>query len=262
MKKIKYKILVLSDLKASASLTIKNTLEFAKMLDGDVELFHVKSAAEIVERESQLSAVRNINEQYRVADKKIKKLLEPISKDNNLKVKYKYAFGNVKDEIKKHINQVKPDIIVLGKRKLKALNFIGDKITDYVLKKHKGAILITSDQNDLNLSEGLKLGVLNGVENSLDTSLGHDLFEKTNTPLKSFKIGSRASVQNQKDISSNMKTVEYVFEDNSNVIKALTSYVSKSNINLLCLDRNNSNSNTVNYTKDVINRINVSLLLT
>jgi hypothetical protein len=104
--------------------------------------------------------------------------------------------------------------------------------------------------------------VLNGVENSLDTSLGHDLFEKTNTPLKSFKIGSRASVQNQKDISSNMKTVEYVFEDNSNVIKALTSYVSKSNINLLCLDRNNSNSNTVNYTKDVINRINVSLLLT
>jgi hypothetical protein len=50
MKKIKYKILVLSDLKASASLTIKNTVEFAKMLDGDVELFHVKSAAEIVER--------------------------------------------------------------------------------------------------------------------------------------------------------------------------------------------------------------------
>ena len=105
------------------------------MINGEVELFHVKSATEIVESESQLSAVRNINEQYIVADKKIKGLLEPISKDYHLKVKYKYAFGNVKDEIEKYINKVKPDIIVLGKRKSKALSFIGDNITDFVLKK-------------------------------------------------------------------------------------------------------------------------------
>lgn len=257
MKNRKYKILVLSDLKESTKATLNSAIGLAKMIDAEIEVLHVKSATDIVDRESQLSAVRNINEQYIVADKKIKELLEPLSKNHNLKIKHKYASGNVKEEIENYINEVKPDILVLGKKKKKALSFIGDNITDFVLKKFKGEVVIASNENSFEPNMELSLGVLNG---SLNTCLAENLLSNTNTTIKSFRIGS-SKEESRTEVSEN-KTVEYIFEDNSNVIKTLSNYIAKNNINLLCLDRANSNNKTTNYSKDVINKVNVSLLVT
>ena len=61
MKNNRYKILVLSDLKDSTNSILKSSVSLAKMINGDVAFFHVKKATDVVENDSQLSAIRTIN---------------------------------------------------------------------------------------------------------------------------------------------------------------------------------------------------------
>ena len=50
------------------------------MIDGDIKFFHVKKPSDVVERESQLSAMRTINQEQIITGKKIQEALDPISK--------------------------------------------------------------------------------------------------------------------------------------------------------------------------------------
>ncbi|WP_298901400.1 hypothetical protein [uncultured Psychroserpens sp.] len=83
MKTNKYKILVLSDMKSTATRTIKSSISLSKMIDGDIHFFHVKKPTEVVEKESQLSAMRTINKAHVSISSDIQNLIEPIAKDYN-----------------------------------------------------------------------------------------------------------------------------------------------------------------------------------
>ena len=71
MKKIK--ILILSDINTSTEKIVKNGLNLAKILDGEIDFFCVKKPTDIVKKESQLSVMRTINEKFLEADTQIKK---------------------------------------------------------------------------------------------------------------------------------------------------------------------------------------------
>src|SRR5690606_14451709 len=109
-----------------------------------------------------------INVKHLATEKKIKKLLEPIMSEYGISIDYKFAFGNVKTEISKLLEESKPDIIVLGKRKPKMMKLIGDSISHFILKNFDGAVLIASDENPLEPNKTLSLGVLNGVDDTLN----------------------------------------------------------------------------------------------
>ena len=132
----KYKILVLSDLKSTNGYILRSTISLANMINGDIHFLYVKKPTEIVEKDNQLSANRIINQMHSETDKKIKKLIDPISKEYDVNINYKYTFGNVKNEIENYIMDYQPDIIVLGKRKSNALNLVGDNITNFILNKY------------------------------------------------------------------------------------------------------------------------------
>lgn len=263
----KYKILVLSDLKNSASNIIKSTVSLAKMINADVELFHVKDPIKVIEKENQLSANRIINQQYNITQKKIQNLINPICKDYGVTINYTYSFGNVKNEIEEFIIENKPDVIVLGKRKSKAISFMGDNITDFVLKEYHGVIFIINKQNYLEPNKELSLGIFNGINSSINTRIIEDLIDHSQKPIKSFKILKNSNTLMEIDIPQDKKTIEYVFEYNDNTIKNLSNYLSKNNINLLCIDRGEKNDvNKKNLIKsdidDVIKNLNVSILIT
>ena len=265
MKKHKYKILVLSDLKESKSKTLLSTVSLAKMIDADINFFYVKKPNEILEKENQLSANRVINKEYYLTEKEIQNLITPISKDYGVTINYAYVFGNIKNEIEKFINDSKPDIIVLGKRKPKALSFIGDNITDFVLKTHSGAIMIADNESVLEPNKAISLGVLNGKAPSFNMSFIDDLIANALEPMKSFKIIKNQNTTKKTDALTGGKMVEYVFEHNVNTIKHLSGYLSKNNINLLCVDRvqNNKKTNLIKSDiKKIIKNLNVSLLFT
>ncbi|MEM5566517.1 universal stress protein [Psychroserpens sp. AS72] len=265
MKNNKYKILVLADLKKSASTILKSSVSLAKMIDGEISLFHVKKHIDIVKRDNQFSAMRTLNEEHNNIKKAIVTLVNDTSKTYDVKVTGNYAFGKVKEEIQKQIKLYNPDIIVLGQRDPASFKLIGDSITRFILKKFNGIIMIASNENALVPNEKMTLGVLNGSNKIFDTKLSKDLITHTTTPLKSFKIvNSQESDMNPLDLNEE-KMIEYVFEQNDNAITTLSSYLLKNNINLLCVDRANTKTknkkNTNTPLKEVVNKLNVSLLV-
>ena len=261
MKKNIHKIAVFLDLKESEINTLKSTLNLAKMINGEVEFFHVKKPTEMIKEESQLSAMKTINDKYFSIEKKIKSFINSVFKDSGIKTNYTVSVGNIESEIIRFIETSHPDIIVLGKRKASPLKFVGDGITQLVLKKFNGIIMIASDKNILDTQEELSLGLFNNGNQILRTSVAEELLEQSQKPLKSFKIANKASnkqVEEAKIVDK--KVVEYVFEKNDTVVKSISSYLSKSKVNLLLMDRQWKGSKEFDMKK-AINNLDVSLLL-
>jgi hypothetical protein len=253
MKINKYKILVLSDLNKSTSKTIKSSVSLAKIVDADINFFYVKKPTEVVEKESQLSAMRTINKEYFSIDKKIKSIISPMSEKYKIKINHTFSIGNLKNEIEKHIDESKPDIIVLGKRKSKAVNFIGDNITSFILKKHMGPIVIINDKNELEPNKELSLGLFN--YSKTNDVFSKNIIRSTQSPLKAFNIANNSDSLNNETPLKDTKTIEYVFSEGDNVLKNISNYLLKSNVNLLFVNRKEN-------IKDVINKLDCSLILT
>lgn len=264
MKNNKYKIVVLADLKKSTSATLKSTISLAKMIDAEVHFFHVKSASDVVERENQLSAMRAINHDYTATDKKIKKIIQEVSDNHQISINYSFAFGNVKHELASYIEEMQPNIIVLGKKKSSLINLGGDKIIQFILKQFDGPILIADTNNCLQPNEKLSLGMLNNVDSIFDaSSLSEALLSNTEQPIKSFKIVNKSSEIGTTNNSNSIDTIQYIFEENDNTIENLSNYILKNNINLLCIDRSESDAKTTTQNvKSIIKKLDVSLLLT
>ena len=261
MKINKYKILVLSDLNKSTSKTLKSSISIAKIVNADINFFYVKKPTEVVEKESQLSAMRTINKEYFSIDKKIKSIIGPMSKKYEVNINHTFTIGNVKNEIEKYIDENKPDIIFLEKRKPKVTNFIGDNITKFILKKYKGTIVIADDDNVLEPNKELSLGLFNSVNTS--DKFSKNIINSTQKPLTAFKISNNPSILKEEQILNDKKTVEYVFEKGDSVIKNISNYLSKSNINLLFISREKDNTNSTKQNiKYVINNLDCSLILT
>lgn len=263
----KYKILVLSDLKSSAVNTLKSSISLAKMTNGQIDFFYVKNPTDIVERENQLSAIRTINKEHIIINKKIQNLINPIADEYGIKINYSFTFGNLKNEVSTYIKEHQPDIIVLGKRKSKTLNFVGDNMTQFVLDKHDGVIMLATNKNPLEPNHEISLGVLNSHEDLFKLDFSTRLIDHVQKPLKSFKIVKNSKVTQNKSILEDQKTIEYVFVHSDNTIKNLSNYLNKNNVNLLYIDRDEKNTNQdANFIKsdinDIINNINVSLLIT
>ena len=263
MKKNKYKILVLSELNESTNTILKSTISLAKMIDGSIDFLCVKKPSEIVEKENQLSAIRNINQEHFAMKKEIINLIAPISNDYNININHTLSYGNVKSEIGNYIKEHKPDIIVIGKRKSKMLNLIGDNITSFVFKKHSGVIMISANENALEPNKKIALGLLNDIEDSFE--FAKDLIAHTQKPVRSFKVINQSNTLKETTNVNNKENVEYVFEDNDNTIENLSNYLSKNNINLLCVNREKRLNDKYSMKADinnVINKLNVSMLLT
>lgn len=259
----KNKILVLSNLDSSTENILKSAVSLAKMIDGEIEVFNVTNPTEIVDRESQLSAMRTINSAHATIGKKMKNLIAPMNKNYGLNIKHSFAFGNVKNEIKNYIDERKPDIIVLGKRKSSPLKLLGDSITQYVFKTFKGEIMIAGDNNSLEPNKEISLGMLNNITPLENLKFANDLLAHTKSSLKSFKIVKKMGAAQEMPIPANEQMVEYVFEHNDTSIKSLSNYVTKSNTNLLYLNRMKKQDDNlmVSDIKSLVKNLNVTLLV-
>jgi nucleotide-binding universal stress UspA family protein len=161
LKKNNYKILVLSDLKSNRALV--RAVELAKSIDADIELFHVKKPTEVINTDSQLSALRSIKEQNMLLEKKMKALIDPIKEREGLNIKPSFTFGNIKNRIEDYIKQSKPDIVVLGIKKPKKLKLLSDNITGFVKKKFDGVVICPMTMDNFDFLKETSLVDLNST---------------------------------------------------------------------------------------------------
>ncbi|MCL5127043.1 MULTISPECIES: universal stress protein [unclassified Algibacter] len=265
MKNKKFKILVLSDLKKHTNSTITSAVSLSKMIDAEVDLFHVKKPTDVIGTDSQLSAIRALNHEQNQSRNKIKETINPLSQTYGVNITSNLSIGNVKSEIEAYIKATKPDIIVLGKRNSKVIKLVGDNITDFVLKTYEGPVMIVSNKNWISPETDLHIGLLNGKSQDFNQAFTEDLLAKTSKPLKSFNIVDSSNKAEENIDSSINKGVDYVFEKNDNTIKNLANYLEKSHVNLLFINRadnTDASANNKAEVKGVINSVNVSLFIT
>jgi len=268
MKNKKYKIVIFSDLRQSLGNTLQSTLSLAKTLNGEITIFHVKKALDIVNRENQLSAIRSLNSEYIGMDNNINKIVTTFSKDFGVPLTYSCAIGNIKNELANYIQNEKPDFVVLGKKKSNLFNILGDNIIPFVLKKYYGPVFLADEHNVLEIDKDLSLGILNNEEEMAVTELTENLLSYSHKPLKSFTILKNSNAVTKTSESKSEKEVAFVFEGNDNSIKNLSNYVSINNINLLCINRFSANKDKSNKSLsmptnigEIIEKLNVPLIL-
>ncbi|OIQ17730.1 universal stress protein [Lacinutrix sp. MedPE-SW] len=267
MENNKSKILVLIDVKKNIESTLKSTVALANIINGEITLFYVKKPTDVVNVDNQLSAIRGINEDYTLVESKIQKAVNAISKSHNIAINYNFSYGNVKNEIIKHIDENNPDAIVIGKRKAKAVNFIGDNVTNYIIDNFKGLVMIASRKNVLEPSNELNLGVLK-TNNDNKNLLPPDVFlEYSTSKVKSFMFIKNTNNSIEKSPVTNNDNTEYVFEKNENAIKNLSNYIVQNKINLFCVNRENNIKKEKSVfvkkeIKNLIDKIDVPLLFT
>ena len=254
-----YKILVLSDLRKTTETILKNTANLANMIGGDIAMLHVKQPLGVVKQENQLSAVRSINDTYTSTKKHIQQLVQPIQEAYGVKIDTSFKVGNIKELINKKIEAYHPDIIVLGQRKSSRFNFLGDGIVKHIMSKFEGLVMIASHEHSMNANKDLSLAVINGNPDSLKIELMDKLMKWTTKPLKSFKIATGENAAS-KDGQLKKGVVEYTFQPQDNVINNMSSYLSRTNVDLLFVDFADAAKANINV-KNVIGKFNVPFLL-
>jgi nucleotide-binding universal stress UspA family protein len=256
-----YKILILSDLGKSTNTTIKSGVTLAKVVDAEIDFFYVRKPTEVVAEDSQLSALRTINKAYFTIDKQIKNIINPIEKRYEKRINHSFIIGNIKNEIAEYLDKNKPDIVVLGKQKSKILPFLGDNITQFILKKHQGTIVIADNAKGLEPNTELSLGLLQNIKPK--EVLVENIISATQKPLTYFKIAEDNSDSQQSPFLKVPNRVEYVFEQGDNTIKNISNYLSKSKINLLFVSREKNDISAIKTSiSNIIKSINCSLILT
>ncbi|TBN02432.1 universal stress protein [Hyunsoonleella flava] len=171
MKNNHYKILVLSNLREKSAQALRYAAKLSNEIGANVEVFYAKSATEVAQTEDPLSAISTIAEVSKTTEQKLKDLVNPISKENNIEIKTTFAYGNVKNEIKNYIKTSQPDMIILGERERKKPKFLGNNVTGLVHKNYEGVVFVASDKTIFNSKGEVSLDSLGLKDNIANYNL-------------------------------------------------------------------------------------------
>ncbi len=258
----KYKLLVLTDFSEACNTALENAVNLSKMINGSIDVFHVLKPSDVAEYENQFSAMRSIDEERVNKKTKLKALVRKISKNTDVKITASCILGNLKDETMERIEALKPDIVVIGKRTQKLINFLGDGFTKFILDTFNGSVLISGKEKVMSPSETMSIGLFNATPDELSLELTKDLRKHTKNPIKQFKV--RTDAEKAATIAENVITFE--FENGSNTMNTIASYVAKNNIGILCINPHEKKSTgrfqgLKSNIKQAIQKINVPILI-
>ncbi len=258
----KYRISVLLDLAKASETILTNAVQLAKAIDGSVSVFHVKPALSLVNRESQLSAIRNIRDGEKNARNTLQKLVKTVGEKEALPISFSMTSGNVKSRIKNYLAEEQPDIVVLGKPRSRT-KLIGDSVTDFVMSKAKAHVLIMVEDHKLDTFKGLSLGVFGNTLPKNGQDIISDLKQDNDKPIRVFQIKSQQTPHTESETAAQHKTIDYVFTEGANALDSLVKYVHRTKTELLCIPKGNRKTFTfkTNPSREVLRKSNVPILI-
>lgn len=251
-KNSKYSISVLMDLSNASKLALSNAAQLAKAIDGRVEVLHIKVPTAIVKNDNQLSAVRSIHKDTRDSKNQVKEVIKAISKQENLKISLKMVYGNEKNSVKDYISEHKPNFLVLDKGKSKILDAVGNNVN----------VLITNEAHKFHSFKDVSLGIFDDNLEESGLEIFNDLKRESTKPVRLFSIkGNQESAP--KTNSQLPDAISYVFTEGANVLDGLSSYVNRTNTELLCIPntRKTRFAFQTDRTKQLVNKLNVPVLI-
>ncbi len=223
-------ILALVDLDQQAENLVTVASNITKKLRGTLKVLHAKGPLNVIRRENQLSAKKELYEDLRTTQGQLASLVKRFSKT----AAYEVVYGNVKHSILETVARMQPDIIVLGKRSKKLGGFVGDRVTDAILTSNSTAsVLIVDERQPIPGSGVLSIGVLKGEE-AADYGVLGALLEDNSERINYFSIEQQAQAV---PVVSQEGHNHYVFSSGTNAMDNLVSYTAKTNTQLFCIPK-------------------------
>ncbi|KQC29100.1 universal stress protein [Flagellimonas eckloniae] len=246
----KYRLSVLMDLSNTSEAVLTNAVQLAKIINGTVEVFFVKTPVDVVKYDNQLSAMRAINEDRRDSKAKVTKIAEEVSESESYPISVQMTYGNIKNKLKEYVADAKPDILVLSKKKSRFIKSINDKVN----------VLIMDEGHNFHSFEDISLGVFDDLKGS-DFEIINDLKGQSSAPVRIFSI--KDSQMEHKEKTDLENTVSYVFSEGAHALDAIASYVDRTNTKLLCIPKTSKGelSFQSGNAKQVIRKLNVPVLI-
>jgi hypothetical protein len=130
----------------------------------------------------------------------------------------------------------------------------------FILKQFKGTVMVVSDKKIFEITDSLNLGAINNLKTSGKNYIIKNILSKVKKPLTLFKIAEEGVVRNNEQNRENHR--EFIFEKNDDVIKNISKYLSKSNINLLIIERSKDEFiNSKSSIQNIVNAIDFPMIL-
>ena len=257
-KKNNFSILVLTDFSESSRIALRNAAKFAKLVNGSVGAYHVRSLQALTEEENHISLSRRRCAQQMETHAVAEEMLSRIAEEEGVEVKFSMDFGNVKNCVMSKVNSAHPDLLILGKRKSKVLNVLGDRLTRFVIKNCQTSVLVSSSQSELHSFSDLSLGFYGeSVSKSYLNII--DQLQETTGPIKYFGIQNQ-STEVDTIVEPKKKERSFIFsQEGEKAVEALISYVSRTNTQLFCIPKkDNSDPQPV---MQMVNSMDVPILI-
>ncbi|MEM6686020.1 MAG: universal stress protein [Bacteroidota bacterium] len=260
----KYKLLVLTDFSKTCQVALENAVNLSKIIGGSIAMMHVLKPSDIAKSESQFTTMRSMDEMRIRKKSQLKTIAKDVATKFNISVTTHCVLGNLKEEVTAHIQQLRPDIIVLGKRKPKFIKLAGDSFTKFVINTFECSVLISGREKALRSSEIASLGMLNTTADELPLEMANDLRKHLTNPIKRFYVYNDTAATSAKKSPEDVVTFE--FENGSNAMNHIAKYVAKNNIGLLCFNphpKKNSKRlrSLTSNIRDAIQNIHVPILI-
>ncbi len=258
-----FQILTLMDFSKASYAALKSAVNLAKITNGTIEILHVGAAKDIAEQENQMAAMRSIYENKLSLKKKLSNLTQLIQKEENVPAHFTLSIGNIKNEVNDAIQTFEPDVVVLGKRKKKVVNFLGDGVTKHLLGSFKGGILLAGEENTLETHNQMSLGVLESLDVSNFGQLAKVLEGNAGDTIKRFKIRNEGNQPQLSEKELGKKVTTFEFEPTQGGSEKLADYITKSQVQLLCVQPNNfrERAETKTFFEGTALNVNVPILV-
>ncbi|MDN5202402.1 universal stress protein [Fulvivirgaceae bacterium BMA10] len=272
--KAKYNLLVLMDFSMASYSALRYAIMISKLVKANIRVFHVAIPDEVITSENQTIALKAINSRVVKIEDKLS-LIHEIVATEGISTTYQYSFGNIIKELKAYVDFINPDLVIVGKKKEKP-GFSG-KLTGYLLNKYTGSLLIVNEEEKIQQDKGVPLN-RNGVE-TLERTRYQPALENVRDPMHSLSFLSAGQSTMQDDqvhtmtgeLPINEKDFNIYSENQERSIfcQKLIHYISKKNIEMLCVGREKQKNWLQNLffgqnttMSEVIERTNSPILIT
>lgn len=210
--------ILLTDFSETADIALKYAISLTKISHGNLQLFHVIRPDLVTRSDNPILALQTINSYHEQIETKLQSIVRSIEAEG-VSATYHFSIGNVNGEIARHLRLSEPDLVVIGKKKIRNRILGLGGTTNYLINKYTGSLLIASQKGEFRSDSTIcvagKMNTLNKY--GLRESNRQHYFEKAETP---------------------------------GDVPRLTEYISNRNIDLLCMDRGKRRSTVSSWFFD------------
>ena len=230
--KPKFRILVLYNSKCRKTAALPSGVNFAKRVQGAVELLSVKPIKRFASESNPVALMRTLEEEKAALKSHLNQLASFLTEEEEIPLIATVKVGVVKEVIANHIRLTTPDIVIMGCPKGRTNQFYFSSIFQAVMKNHLGPLLLAANTKYLKIKTGVNMGFINRLEHS--HPLLKALENKVEAPVSIFQFVSKETEEKK---ASQKKEVVYHFQDSAGESSNFLKYIEQSKVNLLCVQK-------------------------